>query len=197
MELFRPSKKLIDIIATEDEKYIHYNPLVFYETLIGQDPKKGIDSVFYSGVFNKIQSYYRIDIDETVKSRLAIQKVGMILGEATKNCIEHSPNGKKIFTIGFYFGNNGICFGFNDGGNYFKNNQVKEQYENKIRLNYYHNHGHGINDRIFPYTDLIEVDSKKGILYCVMLKENIIAPEGESGNEYFFEKDGFKSGLKK
>jgi hypothetical protein len=189
MDLFKPSKKVLGMIASgEKEKFMFYNPLIFYHTYTGL--KEDFEPTLSAGVFESIREYYHINHKEENRKRLAVQLVWNVFGEATKNCIEHSLKGREVFTIGFYFGVGGVCYGFNDNGNYFKNDEIKSQYENKLRINKFdkntleNNCQSGVNQYIYPYSDLIEVDSKKGILYCVQFKESIIAPEGKNGNQY-------------
>ena len=89
-----------------------------------------------------------------------------------------------------FFGSEGVCYGFQDGGEFFKNPDIKRQLENKIPFKKFNSDprgdtcNSGFNDYIFPYSDFIEVNSDKGILYCVQLKENIIAPPGKNGSNY-------------
>jgi hypothetical protein len=189
MDLFKPSRKVLEIIASgEKEEFMFYNPLIFYHTYTGLD--KDFEPTLSAGVFESIREYYHINYGEENRKRLAVQLVWNVFGEAVKNCADHSPNGKNFFSVGFYFGAGGICYGFNDGGDYFKNENIKHQYEHKILIKDFdkntleNNFQVGVNQHIYSYSDFIEVDSKKGILYCIQKKESIIAPEGENGNEY-------------
>jgi hypothetical protein len=188
MDLFKPSYKIMNLISSgKINNFREYNPLIFYE--IYKDMKRGFGGQMASGLFSRIQEYYKIGLEP---KRLSIQKVWNVFGEAAKNSVDHSLSGKEIFTIGYYFGDKGVCYGFNDGGDYFKNEKIKHQYENKIRITEFDQSTLedcsqvGVNSHIYPYSDKIEVDSEKGILYCVQLKNSIIAPEGEEGNKYFW-----------
>ena len=106
--------------------------------------------------------------------------------------MDHSPQGSILWT-GWFFGSKGICYGFYDGGDFFKDPKIKYQIENKIEFEKFDNNSRGMggnensgfNNHIYPYSNFIEVDSDNGILYCVQMKENIIAPEGENGSIYF------------
>ena len=193
MDLFKPSNKILEVICSgEKNPKINYNPLISYEVITGQE--KELDTSFISGLCTQIEEYYRIDLDEDSKRRLSRQKVGLLFSKVAKNCIDHSPTGKEIFTIGFFFGNNGVCYGFQDGGLYFKYPEIQHQYENKIKITEFNQSNLedacqlGVNHYIYPYSDIIEVDIDKGVLYCVQLKDNIVAPPGKDGNEFFLSK---------
>src|SRR3989339_105931 len=74
----------------------------------------------------------------------------------------------------------GICYGFQDSGDYFKSEHTKRIYENKIPIiknqsieNGLQRFRVGVTNFLYPYSDLIEVDTKKGVLYCIQLKESI------------------------
>ncbi len=112
------------------------------------------------GIFEKIINFYRDDglaLDDDSKKRLDYHGVYNVIGE------------------------------------FFKDAQIKHQLENKVFFTKFDKNPRskcvnvGYNHYIFPYSDLIEVDSDKGILYCVQLKENIIAPSGEIGSNYCYE----------
>jgi hypothetical protein len=190
MLLFKPSEKVLELICSgERSPHIHYNPLISYEVILGQN--KGVDGSFLTGLCSRIEEYYRIGLE---KERLNTRRVISVFGEAAENCVKHSPTGKEKFTIGLFLGNNGICYGFQDGGLYFKYPEVKEQYENKSEITEF-DQFHlvdccqiGVNAYIYPNTDLIEVDNNEGVLYCVQLKDSIIAPPGENGNDFFYKK---------
>lgn len=186
-----PSKNVLEKICSEGE-----NLLISYETYINSQ-EGSPDPVFAAGLFSKICAFYRIELSEINESRLSVQKVYNVYGEASKNCINHGSKTEE-FSIGLFLGDLGVCYGFKDKGDYFKSEKIKHQYENKIKITEFNSNffgetcHYGINDHIFPNSDLIEVDVEKGILYCVQFKENIIAPEGEEGNSYFFKRDGGK-----
>lgn len=98
----------------------------------------------------------------------------------------------QICLLDFFFGSKGVCYGFNDGGNFFKKPEIKNQLENKISFEEFDKNPRGdcCNvgfDLIYRDSDFIEVDSNKGILYLVQLRyKSLIAPEGERGSEYFY-----------
>ncbi|MBI2004467.1 hypothetical protein HYS72_03320 [Candidatus Pacearchaeota archaeon] len=192
MELFKPSKKTLEIICEGDELASGYEN---YKRGSHRFNEENVTN-FIKKLYCSISEFYKMNSPEK-QSRLAKQKIFNVSGEAFKNCYHHGPKNKEVF-FGLFLGNRGVCYGFNDGGDYFKNEKIKKQYENKIEITAFdkktlkENFQCGINELLFPNSDIIEVDSKKGILYCVQFKENIIAPEGEKGDSYFFKKDGGK-----
>lgn len=182
MELFKPSKKILEMISP-DGSYLSN-----YEFYLRKDIKNQIRNVynsFFPSLCSKFSLFYKFDSE---KNREFFQSPFVIVGEMFKNCIEH---GKGNVGFGLFLGDNGACYAFCDEGDYFKENKIKFQYENKIPLKNLkrktkRNRRRGV-ENIFSNSDLIEVDSRKGILYCVQLKESIIAPEGKDGNQYCWE----------
>jgi hypothetical protein len=186
MELFKPSKKVLETICGRQ------TPTILYE--IYPRPKTSLmrekqTHLFVSGLSAKLCEFYRINLNDETRKQLGIQQVWEVSGEMLKNCFDHGPKNKDIF-FGLFLGNKGICYGFQDGGDYFKSDKIKYQYENKIEITDFDrstlraNCQSGVNDFIYHFADRIEVDAEKGILYCVQLKETIIAPEGEKGSVY-------------
>ncbi len=188
MRLFKPSGKIMEMICSgEKNPLIHYNPLISYEVITGQT--KGVDGSFLTGLCSRIEEYYGIGLE---KDRLSTNRVSSVFMEAAENCVKHSPNGKDDFAVGIFLGNNGVCYGFQDGGLYFKYPEIKKQYEAKNKITDF-DQSHledccqiGVNAYIYPNVDIIEVDNDEGVLYCVQLKDKIIAPVGEDGDKFFF-----------
>jgi len=185
MKLFMPSKNVLEKICSQG------NPLVHYDIYVNKEKDY---SVFITGLFSEICNFYRIGLNEVTKSRLSFQKVIYVYSEAIKNWVDHAPKESDL-VAGLFLGDFGVCYGFKDKGNYFKNKKIKYQYENKIEITEFDQNTlktccqSGVNEYLYPNSDIIEVDSKKGVLYCVQFKKNIIAPEGEEGNSYFFKRD--------
>jgi hypothetical protein len=145
--------------------------------------------LFISGLNAKVCEFYRINLNDKTRKQLGIQQVWSVSGEVLKNCFDHGPKDKDI-QFGLFLGHKGVCYGFQDGGDYFKNNKIKYKYEHKIEITDFDkntlrdNCQSGVNEFIYHFADMIEVDSEKGILYCVQLKGNIIAPKGKRGSIY-------------
>jgi len=191
MGLFKPSDKILEMICLNGEK-----PLVQYEVYpFGSlEEMEGLQVQYCCGVFEKIIHFYREDgiaLDDESKSRLNHQGISNVISESFKNWIDHAPE-NSILTTGLFLGPKGVCYGFHDGGYFFKRPEIKNQLENKIPFEKFDEAPrgscghHGFGD-IYEDSDFIEVDSKKGVLYCVQLKKNLIAPPGKRGSEYFYE----------
>jgi hypothetical protein len=186
MELFKPSKKILEMICSDGKSVQRtYEIYPFGEY-------KQMDSLlipYLVGTFDKILEFYELGLDWH-KSRLSRQGISNVITEIFKNWADHSP--ESDFFTGLFLGDKGVCYGFHDGGDFFKSQEIKYQIENKINFDDFNKNPRGsccnigFNEYIFPYSDFIEVDSERGILYCVQLKENIIAPEGENSWKYPF-----------
>ena len=189
MKLFMPSKKILETICVKGEK-----PLTFYGIYPFGSCEEMMNVCYINevGIYAKILEFYSKD-ETIINERLYYEGVNNVLGEAFKNWVDHGQEGLNLM-MGLFLGNLGICYGLCDGGDFFKNPEIKNQLENKIPFKVFDDSARGdtrnkgFNLNIFPYSDLIEVDAKKGVLYCVQLKENFIAPLGENGSSYFYHK---------
>ncbi len=164
MDLFKPSRKLLEKICDEG------NYLSNYEIYLREDIDNNIQRVynsFFPSLDSKLSHFYKFGSE---KHHEFFQPHFVLVEEIFKNCCDHS---KGDVEIGMFFGDKGVCYGFCDGGDYFKDDKIKYQYENKIPLTNLkpkteYNRRIGTKN-IFSKSDLIEVDSIKGILYCVLL----------------------------
>jgi hypothetical protein len=171
MNLFRPSENILEKIC-EDEV------VSLYETYTRDDEHTDEIKIrlFAIGLYYKTCEFYSLFNDE---SKLDGPKTISIAGEAMKNCYHHGPKDKEIL-FGLFFGDKGVCYGFSDGGNYFKDKEIKYLWENKIEITEFdqntpNNFRCGVNRFIFPDSDIIEVDIEKGILYLAQFKKSIIS----------------------
>jgi len=190
LELFKPSKKVLEMICLDEKELLRtYEIIPFgtYHQMMESYP------LVERGLFSKIISFYNeegLALNEESKRRLDYQGIHNVTGELFKNWADHSQENSNIFA-GFFFGKKGICYGFKE--EFFKNEYIKNKLENKIPFEEFDKNPRercahsGFNKHIFPCSDFIEVDSEKGVLYCVQFKESIIAPEGKHGSEYCYE----------
>ena len=176
MDLFKPSIKILERIC-QGKRRLSYHKIYprgddrFNEEMVNQ---------FVLNLFPIISAFYS-DKNFIRKEKLeqSNQKIYNVSGESIKNCYDHGPKNEKIL-FGLFLGDDGVCYGFKDGGDYFKNEKIKNKYENKIEITEFDqntlesNFQVGVNEYIFPNSDIIEIDEKKGILYCVQLKENLL-----------------------
>jgi hypothetical protein len=187
MELFKPSDKILKMICSENEI-----PLIQYEVFpfsSYEDMQKN-QGLYLEGIRGKILRFYEMFSEEN-KERVDLHKTLYLCNEAFKNWVNHSPENSSLES-GLFLGSMGVCYGFHDGGDFFKKTEIKNQLENKINFKEFDKNPRGKTSRhgfsnIYKFSDFIEVDSEKGILYCVQLEKNILAPEGKNGSEYFYE----------
>lgn len=172
MELFKPSKKILEMICKKREK-----PLISYEIYLRENLSynlRGVYNLFFPSLNTRLSEFYRFTQEEEQEYfQYTLQPVEDAFG----NCVDH---GKGDISIGIFLGSKGVCYGFLDEGDYFKSKKTKSQFENKIPLinlkpKTEHNRRTGVNQIIFPCTDFIEVDSEKGILYFVLLNETVFS----------------------
>ncbi len=189
MDLFKPSEKVCKMISSSGEKIRRT-----YEAYPFGDPREMLEftGLYVVGLLEKLREFYLIGDGEN-RERLNVNEISHVVNELFKNWADHSPEGSNLYT-GLFLGDLGVCYGFQDEGDFFKNPEIKNKLENKILIEDFNknsreecNHNEGFNEYVFPYTELIEVDSEKGIFYGVQLRENIIAPEGtKNGSSYFY-----------
>jgi hypothetical protein len=193
MDLFKPSKKVLEMICHERK-----SPLSSYEVFpFGTNKEmEELQCQYCSGTFAKIIEFYReegLGLNEETKRRLDYQGIYNVVGESFKNWLDHSPKNSNLVT-GLFLGNKGVCYGFQDEGDFFKEEEIKIQLEEKMYFEEFNQNprgstaNSGFSGHIYPCSDFIEVDSNQGVMYCIQLKENIIAPEGEHGSQYCYDK---------
>lgn len=176
MEYFMPSEKIIKKIQGNFPLIKQYtsfplklNPRVAEETI----------RTFLTGIMHQVAEYYRWELD--IGKNMDSQKL-LVISEAINNGIIHGSKNKDFMDFGLFLGTKGVCYGFRDKGNYFKDEKIKEKWENKIALTEFGkglegfgNYGCkvGVNEIIYECSDIIEVDTEKGILYCVQFKKSL------------------------
>jgi len=127
---------------------------------------------FVVGVLEEMVAFYLDDFDRRV--------AGLVLGDLVNNAFAHGPGGTETMVeFGLFLGDTGVCYAVRDGGDYFKRQDIKEQYESKTSITVFDDsHGHGchvgVNNNIFPNADIIEVNTETGTLYCAQLLTRLI-----------------------
>ncbi|MDD5192956.1 MAG: hypothetical protein PHF67_00040 [Candidatus Nanoarchaeia archaeon] len=97
-----------------------------------------------------------------------------LVNDALRNALEHGSveTGKNTpYCHGVFFGSKGICNGFQDQGGYYKRPEIKRIFEAKnwrLLQDLQPRIGYGVQF-ICDLSDLVEVDTEKGILYCSQL----------------------------
>lgn len=115
--------------------------------------------------------HFRYSFDTTKK-----EEITYVLWEALDNANDHGSQKELPFTHGLFVAKSGICHGFLDGDGYFRREDVKALFEHKLLLGEFHGVSRhiGVKDYISPHSDVIYVDTGRGVLYCVQLLERIL-----------------------
>ena len=114
----------------------------------------------------------RIELDCAGKSGEAKIKCMNFYGRPRDYIQSFLDSRKKLpFTYGLFIAINGICHGFQEGDRYFTREDIKQRFENKIPLTEFDmdvsSRRVGVRDYIYNLSDIIEVDTANGILFCV------------------------------
>lgn len=189
MELFHPSKKVLESISCNPDVRpslkVNQSGLMSRTHHIGHftlTQATNLD-LFIEGLLHQIGSFYfglkGIDFINS-------QSIGMVVYEGLKNARWHGSRGVEPYQFGLFLGQSGACYGFRDVGKYFKDPETKRIFENKIPIvsfdktfanlegsNDAPGFEAGVNRFLFPESDLIEVDTGKGVLYLVQSKERL------------------------
>jgi hypothetical protein len=169
MELFMPGKRILEAICWDDSAQRQY---VTFPANAGEV----ILVSYLDNVRMQVEWLYRhwfkVEFD-----KINGQKI-LVPWEALHNSWVHGSKDGNPFTYGFFAAKKGVCHGFKDGGGYFKNKKVKLVYENKVPLKKFDKsvdgHRIGVNYYIYPNSDIIEVDTSSGVLYCAQFVENFL-----------------------
>jgi len=175
---FRPSTNILEKIA--EEPHSPLEPLVVQYTEFPQElTHEQMDATirtFIPGIAQQIAAYYRFGIG-SIGEIMELRKM-MLVAEALKNEFVH---GMPPYQLRLFLGQSGVCYGFYDGGNFFRSTETKRLFESKtplpkpeetkiIRGSPCFGMGTGI---IYENADMIEVDAKEGVLYCVQFKTSL------------------------
>lgn len=182
---FEPSRRILEAIAFDEDSFNGYM------ILPGGNEEKGLAEAAQAGgmmglmqqareYYNRLDSNYRLPI-ELHEAMNGEGGTFILLCEAMANARIHGLKSQPgFYIVGTWMGRKGICFGFNDGGEYFKRPEIKETFERKLPVPEFDNGPHlpggsrrvGVGE-IYDYSDIIEVDNKKGVLYCVQFLNRV------------------------
>jgi hypothetical protein len=177
---FMPSQRILEEICGEVSPKVQY-------TVFPADPDFPSDSSkerweetlrhFTTGLIYQIADNFMWAVEPVKKMKT--QKIGLA-PEAIQNALAYSPINTEPIVYGLFMGPKGVCHGFKDGGDFFRSEAVKEMFENKVWIKEFDEAIKGVsgwrigvNRHIYPFSDIIEVDTKEGILYCVQLKSSL------------------------
>jgi len=169
-----PSEKVLEMIC-EDEKPNIYH--VAFTPFISEEDMENTFRYFIAGLGYIIGEKYKWGID--LLQSMDMQKI-LVAWEALQNGYVHNPTRDQPIHYSLIMGSKGVCHGFQDSGDYFKKEETKKIFESKTKIRKRTGFERGIdcfrigvNQYIYKYSDLIEVDIEKGILYCVQLKSSL------------------------
>jgi hypothetical protein len=137
-------------------------------------------------IINEIGNFYRLGLNPLTKFNYS--PVIMVFMEGIKNAIAHGPKYKKFIAHSLFLGNKGIIQGFKDFGDYFKSEKTKKIWENKIHISStnksdFSGRGFG-NGIIYENSELINVNTKEGILYCMQSHDLLEIVPGKFYQKY-------------
>jgi len=171
LDLFMPSSRVLEAIAWDKKAHRQYT------TFPADTPEVGLAS--YTGLSDQeIRNFYnhqfKIELYPEENAIIPYRHVIAVFWEALVNSQKHGSKKGTPFTHALFLARKGICQGFRDGGEYFQDARIKKQFESKTPITEFDQETEncfriGVNDHIYPFSDIIEVDDNKGILYCARL----------------------------
>lgn len=181
MDLLVPSKRILEAICWDPK--LSLSQQTTFPPNDNQDFAEEGMVAYQLGIAEQIKSYYSRVL--TLMKGLPIkwevvnlQEVCILMHDALKNARSHGSRNIHPYTHALFLAPEGICHGFQDAGDYFKREDVKRKWESKKPITEFDPmpgccHA-GADSSIYPYSDIIEVDTQNGVLYCVQFKERII-----------------------
>lgn len=174
--MFMPSKEILETIGwyESSEKYDEVINMRKYTVFPGDTHELSLAThleQFHKPLRGFYHGAHGINTEDL---REEMHKATVTLWETLQNAKFHGSKEGRHFIHGMFVAKNGLCNGVYDQGGYFRRPEIKQQFENrtpitKFDLEYREGFRIGVNEIIFEDADIIEVDSKKGILYCAHL----------------------------
>lgn len=175
---FMPSDRVLEEICGDREELVfHY--IEIPSGLSNKQIERTLRSILVGTIY-QVAENFKWGLD--VRGQMRTKKL-LIVNEALKNAVVHGSRNQSSVQYGLFLGDLGVCYGFRDGGDYFRSEEVKRLFESKtpvtrfqrpteefLRLSGW---GAGVNKHIYPYSDIIEVDTGEGVLYCVQYKRSL------------------------
>jgi hypothetical protein len=162
--LFLPPQQILERIGFSEQAVAHFsifNELGVYDFM----------SARYSELqINTIYDYYKFRQRFAHDKAHIGHKIVLPSHEAIKNSLEH---GIPPIVHGIIIGDEGVCCYTRDNGDYFADERIKRQYENRIPIREFADENKappchiGVNNYIFAYTDDIVVDTNTRTLYLL------------------------------
>ncbi len=118
-----------------------------------------------TGIIEDIKTFYYL-----AKKGFESEQLFSVVLEGMKNSFEHGPSDFPFVIYGSFFGNQAICHGFKDFGDYFKNPETKTKWESMEHIpskKTKHIHNNGTEWILRSMVDYFEVNNLQGVLFCV------------------------------
>ncbi len=187
--LFLPPPDILEVIGMDDNPSWRSETSSRTYAMIPRPTSQHAVRCFFSGLTRQVASFYYMGVEggERVDGS-TIYSVG---GEMIRNGLEHGPP-NQVVVYGLFMGEQGICHGVSDGGDFFKRSDIKQCFESRQsflerdliggpRTLGMESVGCGVAGGIYGGSDLIRVDTVVGVLYCVQYKNKLILPEEDKG----------------
>lgn len=188
--IFQPSAAfLANLDASEPGdlfiKYSLYPPLTSYPNQSKENWKLMMEMTLLDVVrstANNIEDYYQVP-HYGKSDKFNMEWMNIFLINTTYNAYDHSPT-TTPFAVALYISPQGMATGFYDGGDFYKDPQIKDIFAKKLPIKSSpaekRNIGHsgskyGIAD-IQDGTDFLEIDTDQGVLYCGLKRERLFKP---------------------
>jgi len=164
-ELLRPSKKLLDAIGYDEScGLLQCEFLGITEKSNGHVSMKAEEwRRTAEASFEKLKEHYGLE---------SAKKVFSPVWEAIQNAGIHGCSNGEMFYLYQYLCPKGVASGVHDPSPFFRSREIKEQFESRIPLReeqfdreYPLGARFGVNGFIYKFTDLIEVDDERGVLW--------------------------------
>ena len=165
MELFMPSERILKEIGWDkDGQRIYFTNVANASESVLRGTVASAKTI--------ITDVYRFQFEiADLSDDFLLRPVVRLIWEALRNVSVHGSKKTLPFTYGLFIAINGICHGFQEGDRYFTREDIKQRFENKIPLTEFDmdvsSRRVGVRDYIYNLSDIIEVDTANGILFCV------------------------------
>ena len=169
MELFMPSERILkEIEWVKDGQRVYFTHMA--------EASEYTLSGTIAGVNSTLVDTYDFQFELTdYKDSFLFRPAVRLVWEALENASVHGSKKGLPFTYGLFIARRGICHGFQDGDGYFTREDIKRLFESKTYLTEFDtdisSRRVGVKNYIYTLSDIIEVDTANGILYCAQYLE--------------------------
>jgi len=178
MDEFMPSRRVLEKICSNSTPVRNYT---YFPTNFNPDEMYKTFNPFIAGLIHQIAEHYQWDVN--LMENMNTQAIVLVV-DALSNAVVHGSKNRNPVIMGLFMGENGVCYGFRDSGDFFKSEKTKHILENKLNIEEFDKSALasefeccnlGFKASIYPNVDDIEIDTKKGVFYCVQLKDGCLS----------------------